>query len=263
MRPDAPSSTATAPQRGFAAALLNPALEPPLSVAARQGKSVRGRFNVYRNNVVLSLIEALAAIYPAVQRLTGPDFFRAMARMHVRETPPASPLLFEYGRDFPSFIDRYPYAREFPWLGDVARIERAWLDACHAADAPPLAPDALAQVSDADLTELRFGVHPAARVVRSRYSAGSIFTVNRTPDPVTELDAGAAEDVLITRPGMEVELRYLPMGGAIFLQRLLVGVSLSVAASEAFEAHPGFDLAANLSGLIQAGAVTDFRLRNN
>jgi hypothetical protein len=262
MRPDAPSSTAVVMQRGLAAALLDPAVEPPSSTVARHGKSVNGRFNVYRNNVVVSLIEALAAIYPAVQRLTGHDFFRAMARMHIRETPPASPLLFEYGRDFPSFIDRYPYAQEVPWLGDVARIERAWLDACHAADAPPLAPDALAHVSQADLSELRFAAHPAARVVRSRYSAGSIFTVNRAADPVIQMDASAAEDVLITRPGMEVELRYLPVGGAAFLQRLLAGASLGIAASEALEAHPSFDLAANLSGLIQAGAVTDIRLRN-
>lgn len=39
------------------------------------------------------------------------------------------------------------------------------------------------------------------------------------------MDAGVAEDVLITRPRLEVELRYLPVGGAIFPQRLLVGVS--------------------------------------
>ena len=29
-----------------------------------------------------------------------------MARFHVRATPPTSPLLFEYGRDFPDFIER-------------------------------------------------------------------------------------------------------------------------------------------------------------
>jgi putative DNA-binding protein len=37
-------------------------------------------YNVYRNNVTVSLIDALVAIYPAVQRITGGDFFRAMAR---------------------------------------------------------------------------------------------------------------------------------------------------------------------------------------
>src|SRR5215467_11346044 len=64
-----------------------------------------------RNNVTVSLVDALAAIYPAIQRITGVDSFRAMARFHVRTTPPTSPLLFEYGRDFPAFIEQYECAR--------------------------------------------------------------------------------------------------------------------------------------------------------
>ena len=78
-----------------------------------------------------------------------------MARFHVRATPPTSPLLFEYGRDFPDFIARYEHARAMPWLADVARIERAWLDAYHAADAEPLAPAALAAIPPDRLAEPR------------------------------------------------------------------------------------------------------------
>ena len=80
------------------------ARRPPI-VAGPNGKAAVKRYNVYRNNVTVSLIDALAAVYPAVQRITGVDFFRAMARFHVRATPPTSPLLFEYGRDFPAFIE--------------------------------------------------------------------------------------------------------------------------------------------------------------
>jgi hypothetical protein len=36
-----------------------------------------------------NLVNALAAFYPAVQRITGVDFFRAMARSHIRATPPS------------------------------------------------------------------------------------------------------------------------------------------------------------------------------
>ena len=113
----------------FAPGLTDPAIVAPEDVIAASGKGVIKRYNVYRNNVTVSLIDALAAIYPAIQRITGVDFFRAMARFHVRATPPASPLLFEYGRDFPAFIESYEYARDMPWLADTARIERAWLDA--------------------------------------------------------------------------------------------------------------------------------------
>ena len=92
---------------GFVPALLDPGRATPDFVAGPHGKAAEKRYNVYRNNVTVSLIEALAVAFPATQRITGPDFFRAMARFHVRATPPTSPLLFEYGRDFPDFIAGY------------------------------------------------------------------------------------------------------------------------------------------------------------
>jgi hypothetical protein len=91
--------------RAFASALVDPERATPTVVAGPKRKAAVKRYNVYRNNVTVSLIDALAAVYPAVQRITGVAFFRAMARFHVRATPPTSPLLFEYGRDFPAFIE--------------------------------------------------------------------------------------------------------------------------------------------------------------
>ena len=167
----------------FAPALTDPTRSTPIGVIGPHGKGAVSRYNVYRNNVTVSLIDALAAIYPAVQRITGTEFFRAMARFHVRATPPTSPLLFEYGRDFPAFIASYEYAQAMPWLADVAHIERAWLDACHAADALPLAPNALAEFPPDRLGGVAFVVHPAVRIVRSDYPAAAIFAMNRSGRP--------------------------------------------------------------------------------
>src|SRR5271168_3919112 len=89
----------------FSPALLDPQSETPTIVAGPRQKAAVKRYNVYRNNVTVSLIDALAAIFPATQRITGVEFFRAMARFYVRTIPPTSPLLFEYGRNF-SFLYR-------------------------------------------------------------------------------------------------------------------------------------------------------------
>src|ERR1700729_3399794 len=167
----------------FAPGLTDPSMVAPDDVVATSGKGGIKRYNVYRNNVTVSLIDALAAIYPAVQRITGVEFFRAMARFHVRETPPPSPLLFEYGHGFPEFIERYQYASQMSWLADVARIERSWLDAYHAADADPLSADDLADALSERLADLRFAPHPATRVIRSRFAAVTIFAANRTGNP--------------------------------------------------------------------------------
>ncbi len=79
----------------FSAALLDPQSETPTIVAGPRQKAAVKRYNVYRNNVTVSLIDALASIFPATQRITGVEFFRAMARFYLRAVPPTSPLLFE------------------------------------------------------------------------------------------------------------------------------------------------------------------------
>lgn len=251
-----PSSYAAA----FASALVDPECGTPGIIAGPAGKCAVKRYNVYRNNVTVSLMDALAATYPAVQRITGVDFFRAMARFHVRATPPTSPLLFEYGRDFPAFIEQYEHAKPMPWLADTARIERAWLDAYHAADAAPLSPAALASVPPERLGELVFTAHPATRIIRSQFSAVTIFASNRAREPVGRIDASMPEDALITRPDLDVVVQHLPAGGAAFLTRLMAGQSLCEAAALAGESSPSFDLAANIGGMIQAGAFATVSL---
>jgi hypothetical protein len=238
----------------FAGSLLDPDRATPCVVAGASRKMADKRYNVHRNNVTVSLIDALAATFPAVQRVTGVDFFRAMARSHIRTTPPTSPLLFEYGYDFPAFIEQYEYASSMPWLADTARIERAWLGAYHASDAAPLAPSALAAVPQEKLADLVFITHPATRIVRSRFSAVTIVATNRSNHQVDRIDVSTPEDALITRPELEVFLRRLPPGGATFIESLISGRSLSDAAASALEASPDFDVAANIASMIEAGA---------
>jgi len=247
----------------FSASLLNPEQQTPVSVVGPRGKAADKRYNVYRNNVTVSLIEALAATFPATQRITGPDFFRAMARFHVRETPPTSPLLFEYGRDFPAFIDAYEYAQSMPWLGDVARLERAWLDAYHATDCAIITADDLSRVAPEELPDLRFRVHPATRILSSKFPAVTIFAANRSSEPVERIEQVVPEDALITRPELDVVVRLLPPGGALFLVSLADGDALGAAAAAALAVDPAFDLAGMVAEMIDAGAFTEIYMENS
>jgi hypothetical protein len=240
----------------FARALLDPDLATPTVVAGPKSKAAVKRYNVYRNNVTVSLINALAAAFPATLRIAGVDFFRAMAGFYVRAIPPTSPLLFEYGQDFPDFIEQYEYAQSVPWLADVARIERAWLDAYHAANVQALMPSDLAAIPSERLPNIVLKPHPATWVIRSRFSAVTVFTAGRSDGPASRVEVVEPEDALLTRPALEVEVRQLPPGGAIFLTRLITGESLGAAASAAFSESPSFDLPANIRGLLEAGAFT-------
>jgi hypothetical protein len=145
-----------------------------------------------------------------------------------------------------------------PWLGDVARIERAWLDAYHAADAEPCKPEDLARVDPAALGELRVRPHPATRLVQSDFPAVTIFTANRSDGKVETVESDRREDALVTRPHLGVDVRLLPPGGALFLKSLLEGKTLGEAAAAGAEDADLFDLAGNIHGMLEAGVFVEF-----
>ena len=241
----------------FSSALLNPKTETPAGVMGPNETTAVKRYNVYRNNVTVSLIDALAAIYPGVQRIAGAECFRAMARLHVRASPPTSPLLFEYGRDFPEFIKHCEYVRSVPWLSDIARTERAWLDAYHAADAE----SPHSACTRRHTREECFQIQSSCRILRPG-SFGLIIPPSRfssqlgPKDLSGTADSVAPEDGLITRPEREVVVRRLPVGAAKFLTVLTSGEPLGAAASEALESCASFDLPANIASMIEAGVFT-------
>jgi hypothetical protein len=98
--------------------------------------------------------------------------------------------------------------------------------------------------------------HPAVRIVRSSFSAVSIFAANRNEEQTDQIQADDPEDALITRPTHDVVVRHLPAGGATFLTRLIEGSPLAVAVSAALEVAPIFDLSASMAGMIDAGVFT-------
>jgi hypothetical protein len=241
-------------QREFAAALLDATLAVPSGLVGPDGGPSAKRFGVYRNNVVIGLTEALQAAFPAICRIVGEEFFRAMARVYAVSHPPSSPILLDYGAGFPDFIAGFEPAAALPYLADVARIERAWTEAYHSRDAAALEPEALAVVPGDRVADIRLVVHPSVRIVRSRFPALTVWRMNvadGTPAPV-DFESGG-EDALIARPDAEVEVRAMPEGGAEFVEALAVGDTLAESTKSAIAAYPSFDLAGNLTALIGSG----------
>jgi hypothetical protein len=140
----------------------------------------------------------------------------------------------------------------------VARIERARREAYHAEDAVPLKPDAFGGLGEAEIPGLVFRLHPSLRLVRSAYAAQTVWEMNAGESEAAPVDWSVAEDALILRPDMAVEVRKAPPGGAAFVAALAGGAPLGQAAGIAAVADDRFDLAGSLAGLISAGAVVAF-----
>jgi len=245
-------------QAAFAAAIVQRDEPVPEGITSWTRERPARRFGVYRGNVSGALIEALGVRYPVVRRLVGEEFFRAMTREYALTHLPKSPVLIHYGGDYPDFIAHFEAAGSLTYLADVARLESAYWQAYHAADAAPLAPERLAAVAPEALPDLTFDLHPAAFIVASRWPIVSIWETNSHDTEVDSVDLGTQEDALVTRPALSVEVRRLPAGAAVFLAALKDGAALGAAATKAIEAAPEFNLARNLAGLMETQMLTGF-----
>lgn len=210
------------------------------------------RLQLYRNNLVISLTDALAAEYPVVKRLVGEDFFKVTCREFIPAHPPRQAVLHEFGKAFPDFVRSFEPASSLPYLADVAELERAWHEAYHAADAGPLDAALLQQVSQDRQAGLCFTLHPAVRLVKSEYPVYRIWRVNQegySGNMDVNLDDGGVR-VLLVRPQLDVLMQLISGAEWEFLSSLDKGYTLDEALKAALEIDSRFDLGAVLQSRI-------------
>lgn len=242
-------------QDAFVDALKHPDRPAPAALAKTKGQPSKRRFDVYRNNVVVGMIEALRATFPAIERLVGEEFFGATARAYLEQEPPRSPLLFRYGKTFGDFLDDFPPAASVPYLGDVARLEWARLEAYHAADREPLAIDALGLVPENEVGQATFELHPSLALIRSPWPIVSLWAASTDRGSSDDVDMKRPEEAIVIRPMMDVDTRIPPAGGFHFMNALKEDVTLEEAARAVAATEKEFDLAAHLNGVFEVGAV--------
>jgi len=242
-------------QLTFSQALLAPDQPVPDGLSDGQGAPAGKRFAVYRNNVTVSLIDALEAGFPVVAKLIGTENFRNIAREYLRAEPPTSPVMMLYGAGFAAFLAGFPPLAKYAYLPDVARLEFALRESYHAADAAPIAPEALAQFAPETLGRLRLVLAPALRLLRSPWPIYALWLYN-TQDSAPKPQAGA-QSVLITRSAYDPEPQLLPPGAAPFIMALQAGQTLENAAEAAEDATAEFDLSYTLGLLLSTQSIIE------
>lgn len=215
------------------------------------------RLDVYRNNIHASLIDALASAFPVVVRLVGVEFFRAMGREFLREHMPKLGTLIGFGGAMPDFLDEFGPVSGLPYLGDVARLELAWLASYHAADDAPIGTDELSVIPPEEMPDLRFDLHAAVQTVSSSFPIWSIWQANRGEEKPGAIDLSAGgETVLLLRAELVVEAHNITQGIAVFVGEIDQGMPLGVAVERAQQASSAFDLTQALHLLLTGGAFS-------
>jgi hypothetical protein len=226
-------------------------------IAAANGLDAPARIAIYRSNVFGNYRNTLRAVYPVILALVGEPFFNRAADTYASRYPSRSGDLNDFGGEFGDFLAQWPPSAHLVYLPDVAKLEWSMESAFHAADATPLDLQALAALQPEVFATLRFGLHPASRIVCSPYPILRMWQVNQPAfagDQSVQLDAGG-DSLLVIRRGSAIELERLSPGEQALLQALAEGVSLAEAHAHALQAEPELDLSAFLQHHVLGGTL--------
>ncbi len=215
------------------------------------------RFDIYRNNVTVSLRAALAEGFPAVHSLIGAENFDHVAGLYLRDNPPNSPLMMQYGDGFPDFLAGFPPLGHLGYLADVARIDLAMRHSYHAADVPAFDVQRLAELDEATLMTVGFSFAPAVRHVTSAWPVVSIWRFATIPD--SPKPQASPQTALITRPKFDPEPHPLTPAEAQFVKAMMNGARLGTAIENTDDT---FDLGPILHLLLSQNALADILMKD-
>lgn len=246
-------------QRAFSRGLANGEL--PTGLRGAPDITAR-RFAIYRNNVRLARMAALANTYPLVRNIVGAEFFDGLAREYASTYESASGDLNEYGGAFAGFLDGFEHVRDLPYLPDCARLD--WL--CHmafyAADGAAFDTAQLAGIAPEQHNRLRLALQPGFALLASPYPLARIWRVNQVGhEGDMRIDFnGGWQHAMVLREGFAVRVEALGRGGHALLETIISGQSLGIALDHALEAECNFDFPTAFASWLASRLFTGFSL---
>ena len=245
-------------QREFAAYLMDGEATSLLAQVADAKVAAVQCLSIHRNNVTITLREALAAVYPVVRQLLGDDFFSDVANRYLHNRPCRSGNLHDFGNEFAAALAGDQRLLPFEYLADVAALEWAYHTTFHGPDAAALEWEKLHQWTPEQFGGLHFVLHPGLSLLSSVHPVLTIWEAHQRDSLPERVDLGiGAEHVMVIRPQQEVELHRVTEVDVVFLDSLGDGVTLEQATEAAIAADEAFDLESRLTGFFAVGAIVD------
>jgi hypothetical protein len=170
------------------------------------------RLEVYREAYYLRFAEALAANYPALQRLLGEPQFAVLVRGYVDAHPSRHYSVRWFGHRLAAWLRRTaPYACQ-PGLADLARWEWRLAHAFDAADAVALDRAALAGRPAVRWPAMRFGFHESLDSIATAWNVVDLWRAlsQQDEEPPSIARAARAQHWVLWRKDLEVLFQPLP-----------------------------------------------------
>jgi hypothetical protein len=175
------------------------------------------RLQVYVDAYFWRLRDVLAEDFPRLAALLGTDRFEELARAYLRACPSAGPSVRHLGDAFPAFVASSSALP--PYLGDLARLERARTDVFDGPDDVPLTVAELRAIEPRAWPALRFTPIRALTLLRLGWPVHELWSDDAAAPPTP------APTTLRVWRGADYRVLHAPVGAraAVALERLVAG----------------------------------------
>src|SRR5262249_7648152 len=190
-------------------------------------------------------------------RILGDVNFHNLITGYLIEYPPSEPSVFYAGRHLPHYLGKILRGpggsfSQWPFVADVARLERACIEVFHGADADALESSSLRDLAPQSWPSLKIRLHPAAQILDLEWRIDTVMeAIRRGPpwEPPTHEPAAA----LVWRQDWQARYRALEAGECAALKTAAAVSDFATicgALANELEAANELDLAAIINRLL-------------
>jgi hypothetical protein len=176
------------------------------------------RVEIYATAYFYRLLDCLKEDYPATLSVLGAETFQRMVKEYLAKYPPTEPSVFYAGRRLADFVATHAAAQDFPFLEDLARVERTTIEVFHAPDATPLSAETMQSIPPDRWPTFALRIHPAVKFLDLEWK---VLDVLRAVNEERPWNVPAHEHwrMIVFRQNAEVYFRELETGENRALER--------------------------------------------
>ncbi len=164
------------------------------------------RIAIYGDAYFYRLLDSLKEDFPATLAVVGEAEFHGLVRSYLTEYPPTEPSIFYAGRYLADLLQDHRLQKRWPFVADLARLERTVIEVFHGPDAKALTADEMRGVAPAEWPELSVRTIPALQMLSCEWRVGDVLRAVEGGTAPKE-PAHVPGSILVWRQGMEVYYR--------------------------------------------------------
>ena len=231
-------------------------------IRSNRGLGGDERIGIYANAYFYRLLECLKEEYPATLAVTGSNDFASLTRDYLVWRPPSEPSIFYAGCYLADFLRNHRLAEGWPFIAELARLERATLDSFHAPDISILTDEAMRAIPAEQWPTIELRCHPGVEILRGEWRVSEVLSAvergEQWLEPVRETNA-----VIVWRRGISVHYRILEVAETAALALVKKGASFAALSEVIATANPSSDPVALIGQLLARWLADEILVRGD